>query len=92
MPPGPLLPSVEELRELSERAQVAAINAGDRVSRRKFAYAITSLIGGLICFLAMLGGFVFLVMQGRPESAGLLLGTGLLAIIGRMIGARLKSD
>ena len=92
MPSGPLLPSTTELREISEAARVAAIQASDRVSRRKFTYAMTSLIGGIVCFLSMIGGFLFLVVHGFTAAAGWLLGTALFAIAGRLIGARLSME
>lgn len=92
MPSTSLLPSVVELRDLSDGAQVAAIDASDRVNRRNFTYAITGLGLGGCCFLAFITGFVIFVLHGSTTPAGYLLGAGVLTTIRQFVAARLKSD
>lgn len=69
MPPVPLLPSTAELTELAPHAQVAAIQAAERVNRQKFAYALSSLVGGIVSFLTMIASFVFLIVHGYSRPA-----------------------
>jgi hypothetical protein len=40
-------------------------------------------------FLGCIGSFSYLVVTGHPQSAAVVLGTGVLAIVGRMIASRL---
>ena len=58
---------------------------------REFVYAVVSLIAGVIAFLSIVGGYVFLVLHGFPKSAAGLLATGVLSLIGGFIRNRLGS-
>jgi len=57
--------------------------------KRKLIYALVNSVMGGICFLAIVGGFIFLVVHGFYMSAAALLATGVLAIIKQMLNARL---
>lgn len=61
-------------------------------NRRDYSYALTALICGAVCFLGVVGAFVYLVMQGHGVSAGALLGAGILGIVGSFIRARLRTE
>jgi hypothetical protein len=90
-PDRPLLPPSEELANLSDRKveQVVILLAG--YNRRSHFYAILGMACGTLSFLGCLGAYVYLVVQGHPTAAGVVLTTTVLAIIGRMIGSRLDS-
>jgi len=45
-----------------------------------------------LALILVLGGFVFLVMQGHPTEAKLLLGAGVLGLIAGFVRARLRSQ
>jgi hypothetical protein len=48
---------------------------------RAFTYALVSTILGAIVALSLVGGFVYLVMNGHPKSAAALLGAGALGMV-----------
>jgi hypothetical protein len=54
-------------------------------------YATLSLLGGLIVAVAVIGGFVYLVVQGYPKAAGGLLGVGVLNMIGGFVRNRVRA-
>jgi hypothetical protein len=47
------------------------------------------MICGTTSFLACVGAFSYLAINNHPTAAGVILGTGVLAIVGRMIASRL---
>lgn len=56
--------------------------------KRQFLYAMVSLIiGGLVAF-SLIGGFVFLVMNGHPKEAGWLLGSGAVGLVSGFVASR----
>jgi hypothetical protein len=63
----------------------------DHELQREFLYAIGSLTAGVIAFLSIVGGYVYLVMHEHPNAAAALLGTGVLSLIGGFIRARLRT-
>jgi hypothetical protein len=66
------------------------VQAGQTELRRSFLYAMTALlIGGLIS-LSIVGGFVYLVMQGHGGYAGALLGAGALNMVAGFQTVRLN--
>jgi hypothetical protein len=57
--------------------------------QRQFLYATLSLGGGILVTLALIGGFIYLVMEGHPEAAASLLGTGALGLVAGFLSSRL---
>jgi hypothetical protein len=84
-----LLPPAADLALLSEQASASVIQAVNEENRRAHTYAMLGMICGTVSFLACIASFSYLVINGHPQAAGVILGTGVLAIIGRMIAARL---
>jgi hypothetical protein len=87
-----LLPPVAQLRQLSDEQAKAVLSAVDRANARSHSYAIAGMVCGTISFLALIASFTFLVMHGHYTAAGGVFGTGVLAIISKMIGTRLAKD
>jgi hypothetical protein len=86
-----LLPSPEVILQLKNAGlgaeTLAVLINEDRKGKQRFAIA-NSLMGGF-CFLGVVGGFIYLAMQGKETMACILLGVEVLAIIKQMLGARL---
>jgi hypothetical protein len=68
------------------------LQARDRELQREFLYAVMALGVAGLALVLVLGGFVYLVMQGHPTAAGSLLGAGVLGLIAGFIRARLRSQ
>ena len=89
-PAEALLPySAVELERLPIPTAQAVIQAVDAEQRRAHEYASLGMICGTASFLGCVGAFCYLETTGHPAGAGIILGTGVLATIGRMIAARL---
>jgi hypothetical protein len=88
-PTTSLLPPVSELSQLTPDAVQLVIESFNAEHRREHSYAILGMLCGTFSFLGCVASFTLLVMNGHPGAAGVILGTGVLAIIGRMLGARL---
>jgi hypothetical protein len=58
--------------------------------RRAFWYALISLIFGGSIALSLVGGFVYLVMQGHPKAAGSLLTAGAFGMVAGFRSTRLE--
>lgn len=84
-----LLPTVEALREMSESTALAVIRAASDEQRRETHYASLAMVCGTLSFLGCIGAFCYLVAIGQQQSSILVLGAGVLAIVARMISARL---
>jgi hypothetical protein len=56
---------------------------------RRARYARLGMMCSTICFVVVTGGYIFLVMEGHNKAALILLGTNVLAFLGRFIKARL---
>ena len=59
---------------------------------QEYRYALVGLLTGGVLMLALIGGFVYLVMMGHPAAASTLLGAGVLGIILAFIRARLRNE
>jgi hypothetical protein len=60
--------------------------------KRAFWFAWTGqVIGGLLAG-SLIGGYIYLVMQGHPKSAGLLLGGGAVSLVTAFITVRLDKS
>jgi hypothetical protein len=86
-----LLPNPEVIADLIRSGMtpetiVLVINED---KKRKLTYALVSSVMGGVCFLAIVLGFIYLVVHGNYKSASGLLATGVLAIIRDMLKARL---
>jgi hypothetical protein len=64
----------------------------DRQLHREFAYAAMALGIAALALILVLCGFVYLVMQGHPTEARILLGAGVLGLIAGLVRARLRSQ
>lgn len=80
-----LLPPTSELQALSDEKIKVIAALADADSRRSNGYAIIGMLCGTISFLGCLGSYVYLVAQHHDTAAGVVLGTTVLGIIGRMI-------
>ena len=90
-----LVPSPEQLEQFQKvnptlPAQVLQVR--DRELHREFVYAALALGVAAISLVLVLGGFVYLVMQGHTTEAKILLGAGVLGLIAGFIRARLRSQ
>jgi predicted lysophospholipase L1 biosynthesis ABC-type transport system permease subunit len=83
---------VAQLRQLSDEQAKAVLSSVDRANARSHSYAVAGMICGTISFLALIASFTYLVMNGHYTAAGAVFGTGVLAIIGKMIGTRLIEE
>lgn len=57
--------------------------------RNAFTFAFTGLIIGGIISSGLIGGFIYLVMQGHPTAAGSLLGAGAVGMVAGFRSTRL---
>jgi hypothetical protein len=64
--------------------------ARDREPHREFVYAALALVAAALALILVLGGFVYLAMQGHPTEAKTLLGAGVLGLIASFLRARLR--
>jgi uncharacterized membrane protein len=90
-----LVPSPEQLQKFQEidpALPATLMQARDRELQREFAYAALALAVAALALILVLGGFVYLVMQGHPTEAKILLGAGVLGLIASFIRARLRSQ
>jgi hypothetical protein len=59
---------------------------------QEFSYALVGLLTGGVLMLALISGFVYLVMMGHTGPATTLLGAGVLGIVLAFIRARLRNE
>ncbi len=90
MPPvdRSLLPTPSELVGLSDDQVKSIVSLAAAEGRHTFAYDLAGLLCGTVSFLSALAIFVYLVMHQHEGPAGVVLGTTVLAIVGRMIRRR----
>jgi hypothetical protein len=90
-----LVPSPEQLQRyqaINPALPALLFQARDRQLHREFVYAVLALGIAALALILVLGGFVYLVMQGHPTEAKILLGAGVLGLIAAFIRARLRSQ
>ena len=88
-----LVPSPEQLQRyqaIDPALPVLLFQARDRQLHREFVYAALALGIAALALILVLGGFVYLVIQGHPTEAKILLGAGVLGLIAGFIRARLR--
>lgn len=86
------VPSPELLREydsVGHDLPGMIVAAWQARHRRSFIYAMVALIIGGMLALGMVGGFVYLVMQGHGRYALTLLGAGALGMVAGFRSVRL---
>jgi hypothetical protein len=87
--PSPEL--LEQFRRVDPALPALVLQARDRELHREFVYATSSLGVAALALVLVLGGFVYLVMQGRSSDAKILLGAGVLGLITGFVRARLRT-
>ena len=83
-----LLPQSRQLAALSVETAREVLALADAESRRAHRYAALGFLCGTFSLLLCLAAYVYLVVHGHDTAAGVVLGTGILAVIGTMIRAR----
>lgn len=89
-----LVPSPEQLQRyqaVNPALPALVFQVRDRQLHREFIYASLALGIAALALILVLGGFVYLVMQGHPIEAKILLGAGVLGLVASFIRARLHS-
>jgi len=66
------------------------VQADRRERSDEFWYAMVGLLSGLILHLSLIAGFIYLVMEGQPKYALVLLGAQVLSASGIFVKARLN--
>jgi len=79
----------EIFQGLSDKKAAALAQAADALHKRQATYALLGMACGTLTLLACIGAFVYLAIQNHPKEAYVALGTAVLAMIGRIIKARL---
>ena len=90
-----LVPSPEQLQRygaVDPELPALVLQVRNRELRREFVYAAMALGIAALALILVLGGFVYLVMQGHPTEAKILLGAGVLGLIASFVRARLRSQ
>jgi len=86
------VPSSELLKSyqaLGKKLPEAVMAEWSSYHRRAFIYATVALTFGGLIALSLVGGFVYLVMNGHPKSAAALLGAGALGMVAGFRSTRL---
>jgi hypothetical protein len=87
------LPTVEELQHLGPegaRVLVRYLSVTAVRSRYEFWYGIAGMLCGSLTLIAAMALFAFLILHHEQTGAYALLGGTVLAVIGKMIDARLR--
>jgi hypothetical protein len=85
-----LLPATDELSVLTDATASKALEVIDHANRREHSYASLAMICGTLGLMSCVFVFAWLVETAHPEAGGLVLGTGVLAIVGQIINSRLN--
>ncbi len=85
-----LLPAPDELNTLSDPTAAKALEVIDNANRREHSYASLAMVCGTLGLMGCVAAFAYLVRTGHPQAGGLVLGTGVLAIVGQIINSRLN--
>jgi hypothetical protein len=78
--------------QIDKSLPALVVQAQQIEATQEYKYALVGLLTGGVLMLALIGGFVYLVMMGHPRAAGTLLGAGVLGIILAFIRARLRKE
>jgi hypothetical protein len=85
-----LLPAADELSVLTDATAAKALEVIDHANRREHSYASLAMVCGTLGLMSCVLTFAWLVEAGHPQAGGLVLGTGVLAIVGQIINSRLN--
>jgi hypothetical protein len=80
--PGVPTLTLEQFVALTDDQPTALTKLADN-HKRQAAYATLGLVCGGLSFLACIGAFVYLTVQGHRVKAYVVLGTAVLALIGK---------
>jgi len=80
---------MKELGSLTPQKIQMVMDLIDREGEREFRYAWLSMLSGTVCLLASLAIFTYLVMRGHETAAGVVFGTTIVGLIGKIVLARL---
>lgn len=78
-----------EMRGCSDGRRISRSAEWGRRHQRQFIYATSSMFGGILVAVGLIGGFVYLVMNNHSNAAGGLLGAGVVGIISGFLASRL---
>lgn len=85
--PGPQV--LQGYREIHPDLPAIVMQEWSFRNRRAFIYATIALIIGGLVALSLIGGFIYLVMQGHGGYGSALLGAGALGIVAGFLKSRL---
>jgi hypothetical protein len=85
-----LLPATDELSVLSDTTAAKALEVIDNANRREHSYASLAMVCGTLGLMTCVLACAWLAETGHPQAGGLVLGTGVLAIVGQIINSRLN--
>lgn len=89
--PSYLLPSAQELAQLSNETAAKALDVIDRASSRRHSYARFGMACGTLGLISSTAAFAYLVHDGHATQAYIVLGTNVIGLLAQMIKARLDS-
>ncbi len=78
--------------QIDKSLPALVVQAQQIEATQEYRYALVALLTGGVLMLALIGGFVYLVMMGHPRAASTLLGAGVLGIVLAFIRARLRKE
>lgn len=88
----PLLPSPSQLARLTNEQTKSVVEAINQANEREHKYAVLAMQSGLISFVLVIFCFTLLVLRGHEVAAGVVLGSGVLSVIGKMVGSRTSTQ
>ncbi len=75
---------------VTDATAAKALEVIDHANRREHSYASLAMVCGTLGLMSCILVFAWLVETGHPEAGGLVLETGVLAIVGQIINSRLN--
>jgi hypothetical protein len=85
----PLLDITEsQFQALSDQKAVELLRVQSQIFVLKARHALWGLILGAFSYVASLGAFVYLAMEGHPKLAAAALSTSVLSVIKRILSSR----
>jgi hypothetical protein len=85
-----LLPPPEDLAKLTDSTAAKSLEVIDNANRLGHSYASLAMACGTFGLIACIVAFTYLVVNGHPTAAGLVLGTSVLTILGQIVNSRLN--
>jgi len=78
------------LAKLSDSTAAKILEVVDHVNKREHSYAVVGMVSGTAALIACIVAFAYLVHDGHPTAAGLVLGTSVLTIVAQLVKSRLN--